>query len=73
MSAGDLFTTTSLFSLAGVTGIALTAYTGAKTLLPQSATSKDRFIFVWLVSVELVAAPHNPEMNVVFLSRPLTH
>ncbi|KAK0187939.1 Emopamil-binding protein [Armillaria mellea] len=54
MSASDLFTTTSLFSLAGVAGIALTAYTGAKTLLPQNATSKDRFIFVWLAFDALI-------------------
>ncbi|KAG7442980.1 uncharacterized protein BT62DRAFT_1009582 [Guyanagaster necrorhizus] len=54
MSASDLFTATSLFSLAGVAGIALTASTGAKTLLPKDATSKDRFVFVWLAFDALV-------------------
>ncbi|KAE9405666.1 Emopamil-binding protein [Gymnopus androsaceus JB14] len=47
-SSPSLFTTTSLFSLLGVLGVGITAYTGSKVLLPKNASAKDRFTFIWL-------------------------
>lgn len=44
-----IFTTTSLFSLLGVSALAGVAYTGAQTLLPKNASKTDRYTFMWLV------------------------
>ena len=46
----QVFTTTSLFSLLGVSALAAAAYVGAHTLLPKNANSRDRYTFMWLVS-----------------------
>ncbi|KAF9049527.1 Emopamil-binding protein [Hymenopellis radicata] len=43
-----IFTTTSLFSLLGVSALAGVAYTGAQTLLPKNASKTDRYTFMWL-------------------------
>lgn len=47
-STDDLFTTTTIVSLLGVVAILATAYGASVYLLPKSARSVDRYIFVWL-------------------------
>ncbi|KAJ3715501.1 Emopamil-binding protein [Lentinula raphanica] len=47
-SPPTIFTTTSLFSLIGVTVVGLVAHTASKLLLPKNASAKDRFTFIWL-------------------------
>ncbi|KIY71198.1 Emopamil-binding protein [Cylindrobasidium torrendii FP15055 ss-10] len=44
----QVFTTTSLFSLLGVSALAGIAYAGAQVLLPKHASKRDRYTFVWL-------------------------
>ncbi|KAF9267301.1 Emopamil-binding protein [Marasmius fiardii PR-910] len=48
MSSPTIFTTTSLFSLLGVSAVGLTAYAASKAFLPKTASGKDRFTFIWL-------------------------
>ncbi|KAF8336742.1 Emopamil-binding protein [Amanita rubescens] len=50
----SIFTPTSAFSLAGVAGIALLAYTASKLLLPRNARWQDRYTFIWLAFDALI-------------------
>lgn len=47
-STDDLFTTTTIVSLLGVVAILAAAYGASVFLLPKSARSVDRYIFIWL-------------------------
>ncbi|CAM0140018.1 hypothetical protein VKS41_007309 [Umbelopsis sp. WA50703] len=47
-STDELFTTTTIVSLLGVVAILATAYGASLYLLPKSARSVDRYIFIWL-------------------------
>lgn len=46
----QVFTTTSLYALLGVSAIAGIAKLASDTLLPKNASKTDRWTFVWLVS-----------------------
>lgn len=48
MSEQQIFTTTSVLSLAGVAVVAFAAVAGSRALLPRSATWQDRLTFAWL-------------------------
>lgn len=48
MSEQQIFTTTSVLSLAGVVVVAFAAVAGSRALLPRSATWQDRLTFAWL-------------------------
>lgn len=48
MSEQQIFTTTSVLSLASVAGVAFAAVAGSRALLPRSATWQDRLTFAWL-------------------------
>ncbi|OSD07261.1 Emopamil-binding protein [Trametes coccinea BRFM310] len=49
MSASpQIFTATSAYSLAFVTGVGVAAYLAAKSLLPKNASWQDRVTFIWL-------------------------
>ncbi|KAH9922849.1 Emopamil-binding protein [Epithele typhae] len=48
MSSPPIFTATSAYSLAFVTGVGVLAYVASKALLPKTARWQDRFTFVWL-------------------------
>ncbi|KAA1469705.1 Emopamil-binding protein [Dentipellis sp. KUC8613] len=50
----SIFTATSAFSLAGVVGIGLVAYTASRALLPKTARTQDRFTFIWLTFDALI-------------------
>ncbi|KAG2185460.1 hypothetical protein INT44_002251 [Umbelopsis vinacea] len=53
-STSELFTPTTLFSLLGVVAILVASYAASTLLLPKSARSVDRYIFIWLAFDALI-------------------
>lgn len=60
----SLFTATSAYSLAAVAAIGLVAYVAANVLLPKTASQKDRFTFIWLVSPRSVSEEYSESNHV---------
>ncbi len=50
----ELFTMTSVYSLAGVVGILVVAQLGADRFLPKMSTKIDRFTWIWLAFDALI-------------------
>lgn len=70
-----IFTATSAYSLAGVAGIGLVAFTASRALLPKNARSQDRFTFIWLVRVlylPIISGTHRLIREVLGSNRYLT-
>ncbi|KAJ3558686.1 hypothetical protein NM688_g772 [Phlebia brevispora] len=53
-TAVPFFTTTSAYSLAFVSSIAVVAYVSANAFLPKRSTSQDRFTWIWLTFDALI-------------------
>lgn len=50
----DIFTLTTVLSLAGVVAILAVSLLAARALLPTTASKKDRFVFIWLAFDALI-------------------